>query len=104
MIYQLKRISPHRAGLISGALFATFSLIFWPFILVAELTMNAAMKQGAFPPAAKWFFLALPFFYGIGSYLMTALMCILYNIYSKMLGGMQMTLELTPAVNERIES
>ena len=93
-------MSPHKAGLITGAIFASFSLVFWPIILVLELSMKSNMPKDSFPPAMRWFFLAFPVIYGIGSYLMTALMCVLFNLFSKLFGGIQLTLEKTPDVTE----
>jgi hypothetical protein len=93
MILKLRAVSPHKAGLISGAIFATFTLVIWPFFLIGSIFMKSSAPAGAFPPFFNFFFMALPFIYGIMGYISMAVMCIIHNFYSKRIGCIQLTFE-----------
>jgi len=92
--YSIKRISPHSAGKISAAMMGSFSIIFWPFILFAEIAAKVSTQKAAFPPGFNIIFLLFPVFYAIAGYFMTAAMCVLYNFYSKHIGPLKIEMEI----------
>jgi len=104
MKVRLIEIAPHKAGLMFGALMATLSLLFWPFILIAEIAQKAQPNSNGFSGIVHALFLILPLFYGIFGYIMTVVMCIIHNFYAKKIGGIGLTFELPIQSSEQSEN
>lgn len=94
MKYSIKRISPHSAGKLSAAIFGTFSLLFLPLFLIANLAAKASAQSEQIPSFFGWLFLLFPILYALMGYVMTAGMCTLYNIYSKFVGRLEIHMEV----------
>lgn len=94
MKYAIKKISPHSAGKISGAMLGCFSLIFWPIMFFVQMAAKATSPNVPFPPSFHIFLLLFPIIYGIMGYIMTAIMCLLYNFLSKFVGHLKIEMEV----------
>ena len=92
--YSIKRISPHTAGKISAAMMGSFAIVFWPIILFAEIAAEMSTQKPAIPAAFNLIFLFFPIFYAIAGYIMTVVMCSLYNFYSKYIGQIKIEMEI----------
>lgn len=97
MKYRINRFSPHSAGKISGAIMGCTALLFWPFLLLAAMFGKAASPESAMPPLFMYaFMILLPVFYAVMGYLMAALSCALYNLFSKYVGKLTLEMEAMP--------
>ena len=84
MKQQISRLSPHQNGKVAGVLSAVASLIVAvPLFLLASL--SGAGAQGM----PLWAILILPVFYLIVTYIMTVIICALYNVLAPMTGGIE---------------
>ena len=72
---------------------ATVSLVFWPFMVFAIFMTKNIPNAQPFPSFMKYFFIFIPIFYGLFGYISTVVMCWIYNIYSKYLGGLIIEVE-----------
>lgn len=97
MQYRIRRISPHSAGKISAVVSGCFSLLFWPFVLIAQFASKAAGAQNQLPAFFNMFFLILPLLYAVFGYVMTALMCVVYNFVSRYIGPLVLEMDTEPA-------
>ena len=100
---RLKRVGVLSVGMTFGAIYAIFGLIFGVFFALfatlagglASLAEDEAAEGGRlfgllFGVGAVFF---LPIFYGILGFLGGLLMGALYNLMSKLTGGIELTLE-----------
>jgi hypothetical protein len=101
MNLKLKRIAPVQAGKMIGALYALFSLIFVPFILLfMTIGSMAARSQGGNVPALPFMFgmgvgfvVFIPVIYGVLGFIFGALAALIYNLLAKPLGGFALEFE-----------
>lgn len=91
MAQRIYRFSPHRNGLVFGILAAIVTLVFLvPMFLIVSLTSPQQPGGGdAFP---IWLLAAMPVFYFVFAYLMTAFWCWIYNVIFSRSGGIEFVL------------
>ena len=89
MAQRIYRLSPHQNGKVFGILWGVLSLV---FVIPMVLMMAAIPVPEGAEPFPFWFMIALPFFYFVMSYLMTALMCWIYNLFFSRSGGLEFEL------------
>lgn len=80
----LTRIAPFQAALVAAVVYACLSLIFVPFFLVGSfLGGDSSLAFGI------GFSVAFPFLYAIMGFIMTLIMCGIYNFVVKYTGGIE---------------
>lgn len=89
MAQRIYRLSPHQNGKVFGILWAVMSLVFVVPMFVLMAVMPTAAGAEPFP---FWLVLVLPLFYFVMSYLMTALLCWIYNLIFSKSGGIEFEL------------
>ena len=86
MKQQVSRLSPHQNGKVFGVLSAVVSLIVLvPVFLLATLAGAGSATQGM----PLWLIFILPVIYLVISYIMTVILCALYNVIAPMTGGIE---------------
>jgi apolipoprotein N-acyltransferase len=86
MTQRIYRLSPHQNGKVMGILWATVSLTF--MVMLAVFFWTIPTREGV-EPMPVWFLIVLPLFYFVMTYLMTALMCWVYNLLFSRSGGLE---------------
>ena len=87
-IRAINRIAPWQAAKVSALLYLGMGAIFAiPLGLVSWLTPPSPNKQGPL------FFVLLPFGYALLGLIITPLMCWLYNVAVKYVGGIEVTVD-----------
>lgn len=86
MKINIRSFSVVQTSKIVAVLYFVLSLLFIPFLLTAFLA-NPQMSKGA------WFLVLAPFAYGIMGFVITAIMCLIYNLLAKWIGGIEFTTE-----------
>jgi len=90
----LTRIDPWSAAKISAATAAVFMFVYVLFGLLVmtftEIQLGAA--DGPFATASIWLLLLMPVAYLIAIYLMTLLICLIFNTVAGWLGGIRIEL------------
>jgi uncharacterized membrane protein (DUF485 family) len=90
MKQQISRFSPHQNGKVFAVLMAITSLIFVvPFFLMFTFAMPAVDSKGNPVEGPGAFILLLPLLYLVMGYLMTVIMCWLYNFLARFTGGLE---------------
>lgn len=107
MQVKLKRIAPLQAGKMLGVLYAAFSLLFVPFLMIFFALGSVATRSqtGPMPPGVGIFFglgalglVCVPVFYGLMGFVFGALGAGLYNLMARWLGGLDLAFETPPSV------
>ncbi|MGA8763710.1 MAG: hypothetical protein WB562_12665 [Candidatus Sulfotelmatobacter sp.] len=83
---------------IMGLIYGCMGLIFAPLFLLIGLLGSLAGQQKT-PFAGMFgvvFALLMPFFYGAIGFVMGAIGALLYNLFSKLVGGFELEMELRP--------
>jgi len=80
---RVTRIAVGQAAKVCALLYAILGLIVAPFFVFVAMTSPV---ETGFGPG---FALALPIVYGVFGYIMTALMCAMYNIVARQVGGIE---------------
>jgi len=91
----LKRIAPLQAGIVLGCLYATMGLIFVPFLILAS------MAAANLPPAQRGIFafvgvgmaIGAPILYGVMGFVGGVIGAALYNLFAKLVGGIEVEVE-----------
>jgi Kef-type K+ transport system membrane component KefB len=94
MNYVLRRIDPLSAAkliAVSAALFMAVYVVI-ALAVVTALDIQLGSEQGPFVGAAPWIMLVMPFAYLIGVYLVTLLVCLIFNALAGWLGGIRIEL------------
>lgn len=94
MNYVLKKIDPLSAAkliAISAALFMAVYVVI-ALAVVTALGIELGPQEGPFVQAAPWMLLVMPFAYLIGVYLVTLLVCLIFNALAGWLGGIRIEL------------
>lgn len=94
MNYVLRRIDPMSAAkliAVSAALFMAVYVVI-ALAVVTALDIQLGPEQGPFVEAAPWMLLVMPFAYLIGVYLVTLLICVIFNALAGWLGGIRIEL------------
>ena len=88
------------AAKIMGAIYGALGLILMPFfILFAVIGMAAGGKPSVFGGVAGIIVaVIIPIFYGGMGFVMGALSALLYNLFAKWVGGIEVEVGTTPAV------
>jgi hypothetical protein len=95
---RLKRIGILKAGVVLAVLYALFSLILVPFLMIGgTIAARAAAQSGGAEAPFGFLFglgaLFLPFLYGFFGFVIGIISAALYNLVAKMTGGIELTLE-----------
>jgi ABC-type branched-subunit amino acid transport system permease subunit len=89
MSQQVVRFSVHQTSKVAGILYAIGGALFIPI----GLLMNIVNPGQGFSFGVL---LAFPILYGVSSYLGVAIGCLLYNLVSDWVGGIEFTVEERP--------
>ncbi len=95
MTYQLKAFKILQTSAMAAILYFFLALVIAvPFFLIASAFPFPISGQ-KFPFAALGtvFIIFIPFIYAILGFIITAIMCLFYNIVAKFMGGIAFTLE-----------
>lgn len=97
----LTRISPVKAGVVLGVLYALLACIAVPFLLLAGVGMAAASRSsGANMMPGSFIFgigaLFLPVVYGVVGFIGGLIAAAVYNLVAKWTGGLEITLTDAP--------
>jgi hypothetical protein len=87
MTQRIVRIAPMQAGKVFALWYGIFGLVFVPFFLIPVF---AGAKNA--PP--MWLPILFVPFYAVAGFVMTALMAWLYNLVTRWVGGLEITLEI----------
>jgi hypothetical protein len=108
--HRIKSFSILRTSATMGILTFVFVLAFFLlaalFGLVAHQLHHGVTAHVAVSPAppmmhGRWLFVAMPFFEGIGAFLLTAMWCWVYNRIVKFTGGIEVNvIRVSAAVSE----
>ncbi|MGD2074631.1 MAG: hypothetical protein PVG38_06875 [Gammaproteobacteria bacterium] len=91
---QIRRLSPHQNGKVIALLMVVVSLPLFVLMAVTVWLAGPPVDQHGGPLAFPLFmFFILPFFYLIFAYIAVALVCVIYNLLFRVVGGFE--LELT---------
>ena len=97
---RLTRISPLKAGLVLGVLYALLACVAVPFLMLAGAGMAAmARENGAALPLGFMFgagALFLPVLYGVFGFIGGLIAAAVYNLVAKWTGGLEFTLTDVP--------
>ena len=90
----LRRIDPLSAAKVVAVSTAIFMAIYVVIglIVVTVVDLELGPEMGAFGAATPWMLLAVPFAYLIGVYLMTLVVCLIFNAVAGLLGGIRIEL------------
>ena len=90
MTSRIIHVDPHQAGKVCGILYFLFGFIVLPFFLISFVISDQA-------PIGIAFAIVIPFMYGVFGYIGTAIFSVLYNVISKWVGGIEISLSETTA-------
>lgn len=95
MVTRISRVSPFQAGKVSAVLYFIFGIVFsLPFAVIFALLPPAHTANGAAPPGPMMF-LFFPFLYALAGLIFVPIMCWLYNLVAKLVGGIEIQLSET---------
>ena len=87
---QIRRMSPHQNGKVTGILMAVSSLVFFvPFFAIAMFFGPDVDQHGNPVTFPKFLFILFPILYLVIGYLMTAIGCAIYNFFFRYIGGFE---------------
>lgn len=87
---QIRRLSPHQNGKVFGIISAVGSLLFVvPMTAIMLFTIPSVDQQGNPVTFQKYIFILFPILYLVFGYAMTAIGCIIYNLFFKYIGGFE---------------
>ncbi len=89
MLYRINRFSINQTSRIAGVVYFAIGILMIPFFLAGTFADPAA---GVKDPSklSPFFFVAIPFIYGLLGYVMTALMLYIYNLTARRIGGIEL--------------
>ena len=90
MKYRIEKIHPHQAGKIGAALFAALSLLLLPLSILILHSVKSLGAKDVLPEMSPQLFFLLPVFYGLLGYLLNVIVCLLYNLFSRYVGALQL--------------
>ncbi len=91
MNYLVKKIDGHKISLIMAIATAIFSLVFYPFALMAIFADREF--SNIFGTSLSIVFLLMPVLYFIFSYVFTRIFCGLFNVIMKKVNGFRVEIE-----------
>ena len=95
MTTRIDRIAPLQAGKVAAVLYFIFGAVFsLPFALVFMLAPAGPQADGSAPPGPV-FFLFMPFLYALAGFIFVPVMCWLYNLVARLVGGIEVQLAET---------
>jgi len=90
MKVRITHLSAHQNAKVLAVLMAVFSLIIViPMLVVFYFAPTVDQHGNPVPQQPFWLPVLFPIFYLIGGYLMTGLMCLIYNLIIKYVGGFE---------------
>jgi H+/Cl- antiporter ClcA len=94
----LKSVGVLSVAKIMGLIYACMGLIFAPFFLLVGMVGSlAGQYRSPFAGAFGVFFaLLMPVFYGVLGFIAGAIGALLYNLFSNLVGGFELRIELRP--------
>jgi hypothetical protein len=85
MIRRITRIAPWQAGKFFAVMYFILGLVFAiPFALIALLSSSATGQV----PFGVGFAIALPFLYALGGLIIVPIVCWIFNLVAKLVGGL----------------
>ena len=90
MKYRIEKIHPHQAGKIGAALCAALSLLLLPLSILILHSAKSLGAKDVLPEMSPQLFFLLPVFYGLLGYLFSFMACLLYNLFSRYIGALQL--------------
>jgi hypothetical protein len=87
MKMQISRISIRQTAKVVGALHVVLAVPVFLLGIFALLTRSTLITSAVSP---IWLLLA-PFIYGLGAYVLGAMMCLIYNFLARYFGGVEFT-------------
>ena len=85
MIRRITRIAPWQAGKFFAVMYFILGLVFAiPFALIALLSSSATGQR----PFGVGFAIALPFLYALGGLIIVPIVCWIFNLVAKLVGGL----------------
>lgn len=90
---RIKKFGVMQTAKMAGVMYFAMSLIF-ALPMFAFMSNIPGPQQSSFPFGGN-FMIFLPFIYGILGFIMTALMCLFYNLISGFIGGIEVEIETT---------
>lgn len=100
MAKRIFRLSPHQNGKVLGILFMAVSLIFLVPVILLMFIFPLPEGVNSFP---VFFLLMIPIFYFFVTYLITASVCLLYNLFFSKTGGLEFELSDDSSNNNTLE-
>ena len=99
-MYIVKSVGVLSLGKIMGAIYGILGLLFMPIFLVAGIMSSLTGGKGAAFGAAGALVMAilLPILYGLIGFVAGAVGALLYNLFAKWLGGIELQLQAVPAL------
>jgi hypothetical protein len=99
-MYTVKSVGVLSLGKIMGAIYGVLGVIFMPIFLVIGITGSIAGGKGAALGATGALFMAIlfPILYGLIGFAAGAIGALLYNLFAKWLGGIELQLQAVPAL------
>jgi hypothetical protein len=97
-MHVIKSVGVLSVAKIMGLVYGCLGLIFIPFFLLMGLVGTmAGVKEGAISGAIGIVFaIFMPVLYGIMGFVMGAIGALLYNLFAKWIGGIEVQVELRP--------
>ena len=89
MKVQISRFSPHQNAKVFGVLTAVASLIFVVPVFLMFTFAPPTDPQGNSVEGPRMFLLFAPLIYLVLGYIMTVIMCALYNLLARFTGGLE---------------
>jgi len=90
MTKRLTRIAPWQAGKLFALVYFLFGLIFAILFLPISL-MAPPSPPGAPPHPGPGLVILFPFLYGVFGLILGPVMCCLYNVAARLVGGLEVT-------------
>jgi hypothetical protein len=89
---RVKRFGVYQTSKVAAIIMFFIALIFMiPFGLIGGLIGGVAGNGfSGFPFGGGFFFIVMPFLYGIIGFIMTAISCLIYNLIAKWTGGIEL--------------
>jgi hypothetical protein len=99
-MYIVKSVGVLSLGKIMGAIYGILGLLFMPIFLVAGIMSSLTGGKGAAFGAAGAIVMAIlfPILYGLMGFAAGAIGALLYNLFAKWLGGVELQLQAVPAL------
>lgn len=89
---RISSINAIQAGKVASLLYLIFSLVICvPAFLFTLAAGSLVQEQGALGAMSAFFWLAMPFVYGILGFVGTAILASIYNLVARLVGGIEMT-------------